>query len=164
MHLIQFLLQIFHLLFDGLLPVNLLVIRFLRVLGLSRDFGHLQMLIDHLLHFLHTGLAAVFLQNRVFFFRGIRQPLGHHRCHFSHRLHGQDIRPGHRAPLESCRKLHQRLLQVIQMLSVLLFGQIIDIRFSGNCKLNIQTRGNNDFFYIDTVRSIDDDKSLLIDL
>ena len=83
MHLVQFLLKIFHLMANGILTVRFPVI--LRALGFAfcGKLHHLETLIHQLFHHRKTVFPAVFFQKLIFAFRALGNPEGHGTCHIT---------------------------------------------------------------------------------
>ena len=111
MHLIQLFLQVFHLLFDRLLLVNVLVIGLLRVLRVIRDLGDLNILIDHLLHQLDPLPMAVHGNDVITLLIGKRQPHRQGARHLADRVPLGKIRARDRPPLKVHGKFLERCLQ-----------------------------------------------------
>ena len=100
MHLVQFLLQIFNLLLDGLLAVELLITLLLGIARLVVDMEHFQILVEDLLHCLAARLLGVLFQEGIALFICDVEPGGHDRCDLADPCPLLCIGAGQCAPLE----------------------------------------------------------------
>ena len=103
MHLIQFSLQVFHLFLDGAFTVYLLVVCFLRTLGLIVYTGHFQILVYQLLQHFVPLRQRILCQNGIPLLVGINDPRTHGGGYLSQARPLSDICPCCRCPLEVLR-------------------------------------------------------------
>ena len=87
MHVVQFLLKMFHLPLDGGLLVTLLVFLLLGGIGLVGDARDLNILIQHFFDQLRPSGSAVFGENGVALLVGVRQQRGHDAGGHAERIH-----------------------------------------------------------------------------
>ena len=128
MHLIELALEVFQLFLDGLFTVELLGRFFLFGSSFIRQCGDFNVLVENLLHHLHTLALGVFFQNAVFFPACQIQPLGDHGHDFADRTPLHDPSSGHGSPLVGFRHLQDGTLQTVQLLLLFFKRKIIYIR------------------------------------
>ena len=126
-HLIQFVLQILHLLFDRLLTVDLLVVLCLGIFRLLADLGDLQEFVQRFLHQIRPLRNAVLGQNLIFFHTGDTQPSGESHSDLTDRVPLHHVVLDHLPPFMVGNELQQCRLNLLQMLLLLRSAHIPDV-------------------------------------
>ena len=124
-HLIELLLQIFHLLADRLLTIRLLVIVFLRLFRLIGNDRRLRKLIDGLFDQVRLLGTGVCRKNRIAAFRIERQPLTRHHGQFTDGVKLIHPAPCHLRPWRSRKGTDQRTLHLFQAALLILERKIL---------------------------------------
>ena len=162
MHLVQFLLQVLHLAFDGLFPQDLLMLLLLAGDGLVGDPSHFQEVVQHLFDELRPGQSAVFGQDGIALLVFDLQP-GRHGA--GSQVDGVDlIQPVLRSicPAVAGSVLAHLFFQILQFRQLHIPLQILRFRAAGSHQLNGVVRIERHAFQIDPVVGAHGDKALLV--
>ena len=158
--LVQLVLQILELLFDGGLAVELLVILLLGGAHLVAHLHELQVLIEHLFQHLKASGLAVLGKHGVALLALAGHPRGEPRGNVAHRRPEGGIDPQRRHPGLALTKGQHRLLHGGHALFGVRRIQILDIRAAGELKLDGLVRLDADLADVDAAAQLDDHKAL----
>ena len=128
MHLIQLALQVLQLLLDGGFLINVLIFLLVGGVCVIRDLGHLEELVDQLLHQLCPAQGAVLRQDLIVFLIARLHPDGEHSRQGPERVHVFHIGRRSSAPLIPLGKLLHGLFRLVKLLFRHLLGHVLDIR------------------------------------
>ena len=127
MHLIQFPLQVFKLLLDGGFLVDILVFLLVGGIGVIGNLGHLQELVDQLLHKLRPAKGTVFRQDLIVFLVGRLHPDGEHSRQRPQRIHMFHIGRRGRTPLIALGEFFHGFLCRDEFFLRHIIGHVLDI-------------------------------------
>ena len=164
MHLVQFLLQIFDLLFDGLLAVDLLIALLLGVPGFIVDVEEFQVFIEDLFHGLASFEAGILLQQGIALLVSDVEPGGHDRRDLADAAPLLRVGARQRTPLELGGVLDDDLFEFFQTLLFIGGVQIILIGLSGHGQLDRVVAVDRDLVEVDAAVRADDKIAAGIDL
>ena len=164
MQLVQLVLQVFHLLFDGLFPVELLVILLLGVGGFAVDLAHLEVLINQLLQQIRAFGETVLGQHGIALGVGVEHP----RAHQYRRL-GDAVPLGNKSPrglppLEVLGKFHRRALDALQPPLRILRVEIVYVRPAGDGQVDAVVTVDRHVVEVDAVGGAQHQVAVGVDL
>ena len=164
MHLVQLPLEVFELLLDGVLTVELLIVLLPLVGRLLAELYHLEILVDELFQLLRALGSAVLSKDGVALLVGGVDPWRHSRCDLAEGLPLIDPDAGRLSPLQILTELSHGNLDGLHLL--LCFGsiEVIDLITAGHFKVDMVSRRHAHTSEIHAVFALHDQIARLIDL